>query len=112
MTVDTVPRFTADRTRYALPLYAFIAAMFFAASSVPTPLYRLYQEAWGFSSATLTLVFGVYAFSLLVALLMTGSLSDHIGRRPAIIGGVALEIVAMLIFAEAHSVQMLILARV
>jgi len=56
MAVDTVPRFTADRTRYALPLYAFIAAMFFAASSVPTPLYRLYQEAWGFSSATLTLV--------------------------------------------------------
>ncbi|MFK4443065.1 MFS family permease [Caballeronia udeis] len=112
MAVNTAPRFTPDRTRHALPLYAVIAAMFFGASSAPTPLYRLYQEAWGFSSATLTLVFAVYAFSLLVALLTTGSLSDHIGRRPAIMGGVALEVVAMLVFACAHSVQMLILARV
>jgi hypothetical protein len=60
----------------------------------------------------LTLVFSVYAFSLLVALLTTGSLSDHIGRRPAIIGGVVFEVVAMLIFANARSVQVLILARV
>ncbi|SOE94417.1 Predicted arabinose efflux permease, MFS family [Burkholderia sp. D7] len=112
MAFNTAPRSTPDRTRHALPLYAFIAAMFFGASSAPTPLYRLYQEAWGFSSATLTLVFAVYAFSLLVALLTTGSLSDHIGRRPAIMGGVALEVVAMLVFAGAHSVQMLILARV
>jgi predicted MFS family arabinose efflux permease len=112
MAVNTDPPFVPDRTRYALPLYAFIAALFFAASSAPTPLYRLYQEAWGFSSAMLTLVFSVYAFSLLVALLTTGSLSDHIGRRPAIIGSVVLEVVAMLIFAGAHSVQMLILARV
>ena len=112
MAFDIDLRFTRDRTRHALPLYAFIASMFFAASSAPTPLYRLYQEAWGFSSVTLTLVFSVYAFSLLVALLTTGSLSDHIGRRPAIIGGVVLEVVAMLIFADAHSVQMLILARV
>jgi predicted MFS family arabinose efflux permease len=112
MAFDIDLRFTRDRARYALPLYAFIASMFFAASSAPTPLYRLYQEAWGFSSVTLTLVFSVYAFSLLVALLTTGSLSDHIGRRPAIIGGVVLEVVAMLIFADAHSVQMLILARV
>jgi MFS family permease len=86
--------------------------MFFGASSAPTPLYRLYQEVWGFSSGMLTVVFGVYAFSLLLALLTTGSLSDHIGRRPVIVGGLALEIVAMLIFADANSVRMLILARV
>jgi MFS family permease len=112
MAFDTDPGFPPDRTRYALSLYAFIAAMFFGASSAPTPLYRLYQEVWGFSSGMLTVVFGVYAFSLLLALLTTGSLSDHIGRRPVIVGGLALEIVAMLIFADADSVRMLILARV
>jgi len=112
MTFDTDPGFPSHRTRYALPLYASIAAMFFGASSAPTPLYRLYQEVWGFSSGMLTVVFGVYAFSLLLALLTTGSLSDHIGRRPVIVGGLALEIVAMLIFADADSVRMLILARV
>ncbi|MDN7181236.1 MFS transporter [Caballeronia sp. SEWSISQ10-4 2] len=112
MAFDTDPGSPSHRTRYALLLYAFIAAMFFGASSAPTPLYRLYQEAWGFSSGMLTVVFGVYAFSLLLALLTTGSLSDHIGRRPVIVGGLALEIVAMLIFADADSVRMLILARV
>jgi len=112
MTFDTDPGFPSHRTRYALPLYASIAAMFFGASSAPTPLYRLYQEVLGFSSGMLTVVFGVYAFSLLLALLTTGSLSDHIGRRPVIVGGLALEIVAMLIFADADSVRMLILARV
>jgi len=112
MTFDTDPGFPSHRTRYALPLYASIAATFFGASSAPTPLYRLYQEVWGFSSGMLTVVFGVYAFSLLLALLTTGSLSDHIGRRPVIVGGLALEIVAMLIFADADSVRMLILARV
>ena len=112
MTFDPDPGFPSHRTRYALPLYASIAAMFFGASSAPTPLYRLYQEVWGFSSGMLTVVFGVYAFSLLLALLTTGSLSDHIGRRPVIVGGLALEIVAMLIFADADSVRMLILARV
>ncbi|MDP9156365.1 MAG: MFS transporter [Pseudomonadota bacterium] len=96
----------------ALGLYAFASATFFAASSAPTPLYRVYQEAWGFSSAMVTLVFASYAFSLLAALLTTGALSDHIGRRPVIIGGIALEVVAMLVFTDAHSVGVLILARV
>ncbi|XAH23902.1 MFS transporter [Xylophilus sp. GW821-FHT01B05] len=97
--------------RHALALYALMLATFMAASSAPTPLYHLYQEAWGFSAGTLTLVFGVYAFSLLLALLTTGSLSDHVGRRPVVLGALALEVVAMLVFAEADGVATLILAR-
>jgi MFS family permease len=112
MAFDTDPHFPRPPAPHALALYALTAATFFGASSAPTPLYRLYQEVWGFSSGMLTLVFGIYAFSLLLALLTTGSLSDHIGRRPVIVGGLALEVVAMLIFADAGSVHMLILARV
>jgi MFS family permease len=112
MTFDTAVKFPVPRTSQALWVYALTAATFFGASSAPTPLYRMYQEAWGFSSAMLTLVFGTYAFGLLVALLTTGSLSDHIGRRPVIVCGIALEVMAMLVFADAHSVHMLILARV
>ncbi|MEI6001640.1 MFS transporter [Paraburkholderia bengalensis] len=95
----------------SLWIYALSVATFFGASSAPTPLYRLYQEAWGFTPATLTIVFGTYAFSLLVALLMTGSLSDYLGRKPVILGGIALEIVSMFVFAQAHNVQVLIIAR-
>ncbi|AZD31103.1 MFS transporter [Pseudomonas chlororaphis] len=85
---------------------------FLAASSVPTPMYHLYQEALQFSSATLTLIFGVYALSLLAALLTVGSLSDYLGRRPVIFVALLLDILAMLLFIQADSVAWLIAARV
>ncbi|NVZ99708.1 MFS transporter [Pseudomonas gingeri] len=85
---------------------------FLAASSAPTPLYHLYQETMAFSAATLTLIFGVYALSLLTALLTVGSLSDHLGRKPVIFGALLLEIVAMGLFIVADSIPLLIAARV
>lgn len=100
----------ADRS--ALIYLAFILVSFLAASSVPTPLYHLYQEAWGFSSGTLTLIFAIYAFSLLLALLTVGSLSDYLGRRPVLLLALLLEIPTMLVFVYADSVAWLIAARV
>ncbi|WP_248914749.1 MFS transporter [Pseudomonas moorei] len=85
---------------------------FLAASTAPTPLYHLYQEQQQFSAAILTLIFAVYALSLLVALLTVGSLSDHLGRKPVIFTAVLLNIVAMLLFIQADSVAWLISARV
>ncbi len=35
------------RSQYAVMLHAVTTGTFLAASSVPTPLYRLYQEMWG-----------------------------------------------------------------
>jgi MFS family permease len=51
----------------------------------------------------LTIIFAAYVVSLLAALLTVGSLSDYIGRRPAIMAALALSIVAMVIFVTAHS---------
>ncbi|AKQ62111.1 MFS transporter [Bordetella hinzii] len=96
----------------ALLLPAATLGLFLAASSAPTPLYRLYQQAWGFSPSLLTLVFSVYAFSLLVALLTTGALSDHLGRRPVILAALVLEMASMAVFARADSVAWLMLARI
>jgi hypothetical protein len=95
----------------ALWVQAFILVTFMAASSAPTPLYSLYRESWGFSAITLTVVFGVYALSLLLALLVVGSISDHVGRRPVIIGALVLNIAAMMLFVAANDVSMLIAAR-
>ena len=97
--------------RIALVTYVVTSWGFFAASSAPTPLYSLYRKAWDFSPAALTLVFGIYALALLAALLVTGSLSDHLGRRPVMLGSLALEAVAMLVFADASDLRMLIAAR-
>lgn len=95
-----------------LGFLAFVLLCFFAASSAPTPLYHLYQQAWGFSSVLLTVIFAVYALSLLATLLVFGSLSDYLGRRPVIWIGLLLEIVSMLLFIDATDVTWLIAARV
>lgn len=100
------------RERSHLVFLACVLLCFFAASSAPTPLYHLYQQAWGFSSALLTVIFAVYALSLLATLLMFGSLSDYLGRRPVIFIGLLLEIVSMLLFIAATDVSWLIVARV
>ncbi len=85
---------------------------FLAASSAPSPLYALYREAWGFSALTLTWVFGSYAFALLAALLVFGRLSDHLGRRRAIVGALVLEFASIVLFWQAQSVAWLLAARV
>lgn len=100
------------RRRSHLGFLAFVLLCFFAASSAPTPLYHLYQQDWGFSSALLTLIFAVYALSLLATLLVFGSLSDYLGRRLVIFLGLLLEIVSMVVFITATDVSGLILARV
>lgn len=83
-----------------------------AASGVPSPLYRVYQERFGFSAGVLTTVFGIYAIALLAALLVVGALSDHVGRRPVIVAGMLLQVVAMALFLAADSVGWLLAARV
>ncbi|WP_344919482.1 MFS transporter [Streptosporangium oxazolinicum] len=99
-------------TGAASVLLALTLTTFMAAASAPTPLYAVYQGYWGFSSSVLTAIFAVYAVSLLMALLTVGSLSDHVGRRPVILGAIALETVAMAIFASADGVPALVVARV
>lgn len=89
-----------------------ILALYLAASAAPTPLYVVYQDEWGFSASTLTLIFALYVFGLLATLLVFGRLSDHIGRRPVIAVAIGLEIVAMLLFVVADGVPVLATARV
>lgn len=105
-----MPGTTSNRS--SLWFLAFTLLSFLAASTAPTPLYHLYQEHLHFSAATLTVIFGVYAISLLVALLTVGSLSDFLGRKPVIFTAVMLNILAMLLFINADSVAWLIAARV
>ncbi|ONH50128.1 Major Facilitator Superfamily protein [Pseudomonas cedrina] len=97
--------------RSSLVFLAITLLTFLAASSAPTPLYHLYQEGLHFSAGMLTLVFGVYALSLLVALLTVGSLSDHLGRKPVIFAALLLNMLAMLLFINEGSVAWLIAAR-
>jgi len=98
--------------RFAFYLEASIIVGFLAASSAPTPLYRLYQGLWGFSDLTVTVVFGVYALAVLVALLTVGSLSDHVGRRPILLAALVLQGGALILFIKADGVSTLIVGRI
>jgi MFS family permease len=89
----------------------FTAMTFSACGAAPTPLYQQYQESFGLTPFMLTVIFAAYVLSLLAALLTVGSLSDYIGRRPAIMAALALNIVAMLMFVAAESAGTLIAAR-
>ncbi|BDB18731.1 MFS transporter [Pseudomonas sp. CYM-20-01] len=97
--------------RSSLVFLAVTLLTFLAASSAPTPLYHLYQEGLHFSAGMLTMIFGVYALSLLAALLTVGSLSDHLGRKPVIFAALLLNMLAMLLFINEGSVAWLIAAR-
>ncbi|WSZ44843.1 MFS transporter [Streptomyces sp. NBC_00190] len=58
-----------------------------AGTTLPTPLYGLYQEKFGFSELTVTVVYAVYAFGVIGVLLLAGNASDAVGRRPVLLAG-------------------------
>jgi len=96
----------------AFYLQASIIVFFLAASSAPTPLYGLYQAQWGFSAIVGTAVFAVYALAVLSSLLVFGSLSDHVGRRPVLFVAIGMQAIAMIVFATATGVGALAIARI
>ena len=89
-----------------------VFVLFTAAASAPSPLYVVYQQEWGFSAATLTVVFAVYVVGLLASLLVLGALSDHVGRRPVLALAITMEAVALVLFMTAGDITLLLLARV
>ena len=61
--------------------------MLLLGTTVPAPLYVVYQAGWGFSAGVLTLIFAVYSAGVLTALLVFGRLSDEIGRTRVLLRG-------------------------
>jgi MFS family permease len=108
--VRRTSRVTLSRNAAFWSLAVILALLLFA-SSAPSPLYIVYQAEFGFSAITLTSVFAVYALGLLASLVIAGSVSDHVGRRPTLLIALGIEIVGMLLFAEAQSVVWLFAAR-
>jgi len=77
-TLAPPPQRPARRTLAPWPAYVLVTAVIglaLFASATPSPLYATYRELWGFSPTVLTLVFAVYAFGVLGALLLAGGLA-------------------------------------
>ncbi|KFB09313.1 MFS transporter [Nitratireductor basaltis] len=112
MTSTTGQTHAHSRQKPGLGLHALTLIAFLAASSVPAPLYPLYQAQWGFSAFTITLVFAVYALALLVGLLFFGTMSNRFGRRAVILLALSIQLSAMGIFLLARDSNWLIVARI
>src|ERR1700691_6142114 len=71
-------------------LVAGVFCLMFFTAGAPTPLYGVYQAQLRFSATTLTAIFAIYALVLLFTLLVFGSVSDYLGRRPVILAALVL----------------------
>lgn len=90
--------------------FAFAVAML--GTTLPTPLYGLYQQRFGFSELTITVIFATYAVGVIAALLVFGGFSDQIGRRRMLFAGLALSALSAVVFLMADGLAPLILGRV
>lgn len=106
---DASARGLSRASGFVLALASVIALMIGA--SAPSPFYPVLQAEIGFSAGMMTTIFGVYALTLLATLLVTGSLSDHIGRRPVLAAGFVVLAASTLGFWHADSVGSLIASR-
>lgn len=94
---------------FAIVAYAFAVAML--GTTLPTPLYAIYQSRWSFSALVLTVVFATYAVGVIAALVLFGRLSDQVGRRRALLPGLGLSALSAVMFLLAHGLALLFVGR-
>ncbi len=92
-------------------LVGFAILWLMVGSNLPSPLYAVYMHLWHFSPTMLTLIFASYALALIPTLLLLGHLSDQVGRRPILLGGLMMAAAASAVFALAQGVTWLFIAR-
>ncbi|MFI9787469.1 MFS transporter [Kitasatospora sp. NPDC051984] len=98
-----------QRSGYLGAAGAFAVCM--AGTTLPTPLYGLYQEQIGFSELMVTVVFAVYAFGVIGVLLLVGNVSDAVGRRPVLLVGLGCAAAAAVAFLAEGGLPLLFLGR-
>ena len=89
---------------------AFVVTML--GTTLPTPLYVLYQAKLGFSPLMITLIFAAYAAGVLAALVLFGSASDEVGRKRVLLPGLACSGLAAVAFLLAQDLPLLFVGRV
>jgi MFS family permease len=111
----TVP---AQRTRpsaggqVAFWLAALVLGITMLGTTLPTPLYVIYQGQWHFSAVVVTLTFAVYAVAVLATLLLAGRSSDQAGRKPVLAAALGCSALSTVVFILAPDVGVLFVGRI
>ena len=111
----TAQHASASRIRFAHgPGFWVIAAAFLttmAFSTVPTPLYAMYQHRDGFPTYVITVIFASYAVGVMASLYLAGHVSDWLGRKRVALVAVLAEALSAVVFLLWQDVPGLLIAR-
>ncbi len=98
--------------RVAFWLLALVFTATMLGTTLPTPLYVIYQAQWHFSAAIVTVTFAVYAAAVLATLLLAGRASDQAGRKPVLAAALGASALSTVVFILAPDVGALIIGRI
>ncbi|MHA0289332.1 MFS transporter [Mycobacterium sp. C3-094] len=106
-----IDRPITETQRWAYPLLLVLSGVALGVSGVPAPLYGIYESNWHLSPLATTIVFAVYAVAALGAVLVSGRISDVVGRKPVLVGALIALLVGLGVFLIADTMALLLLAR-
>lgn len=95
--------------------FALIAAGFFInmiGTTLPTPLYPIYEQRYHLLPVIITVIFATYAFAVVAGLMLFGHQSDKLGRRAVLLPGLAFSGLSAVAFLAAHGLAGLLVGRV
>ena len=97
-------------TGFGLVAYAFLVTMI--GTTLPTPLYPLFERRYSFGELMVTVIFAVYAFGVIAGLLAFGDVSDELGRKPVLMVGLTFSAASAFLFIFASSLVPIFAGRV
>lgn len=109
--MSRLPSSAASRTRWAT-VTACALGVLYMGTTLLTPLYPLYRQAFGITALAVTEIYAAYVIGNLGVLFFFGRLSDDIGRRRVALLALGATLAATLLFLAATSVGWLLAARI
>ena len=103
---------TAGRDLGFIAVLVLATAIGPLAMQVFLPALPAIQSGFAVGAATAQLVFSLSAFAIAVSMLAYGPISDRLGRRPALLGGLVVYLAGSVLCAMAPTIWLLILGRI
>ena len=101
-------------TRHSASAFISIAVAFMInmmGTTLPTPIYRFYQQQYGFTPTLIAVIYACYAVGVLGALLTVGNWSDQLGRRRMLFVGLCASAASAIAFITSHGAAGLMIGR-
>jgi acetolactate synthase, small subunit len=93
-------------------LVAYSLCITLLGTNIPSPLLAVYRAQWHLSPSMVTLLFAIYAVVVIPTIIISGQLSDQLGRKKLLIPGVFFIIIGSIVFALSTNFTMLLIARI